>query len=78
METLDLPRWRGRPPSSGVRGWPMPGVGPNDLPMSVQALKDRQAGRFSEADVNGDSQLDVGEMQALSARTSSPTSWNAV
>lgn len=56
----------------------MPGVGPNDLPMSVQALKDRQAGRFSEADVNGDSQLDVGEMQALSARTSSPTSWNAV
>ncbi|MCS4503553.1 hypothetical protein KBTX_03970 [wastewater metagenome] len=46
----------------------MSGVTPDDLPMSVQDLKDRQAGRFSEADVNGDGQLDAQEMQALMMR----------
>ncbi|MFB4203782.1 hypothetical protein KBTX_04133 [wastewater metagenome] len=46
----------------------MMGMGPDDLPMSVQALKERQAGRFSEADVNGDGRLDADEMQALMMR----------
>lgn len=57
------------PGQRGGYGAPMmSGVTPDDLPMSVQDLKDRQAGRFSEADVNGDSQLDVPEMQALMMR----------
>ncbi|WP_280546992.1 MULTISPECIES: EF-hand domain-containing protein [unclassified Halomonas] len=52
----------------GYGGPMMSGVTPDDLPMSVQDLKDRQAGRFSEADVNGDGQLEVREMQALMMR----------
>ncbi|TDO15291.1 MULTISPECIES: EF-hand domain-containing protein [Halomonas] len=46
----------------------MSGMTPDDLPMSVQELKARQADRFSEADANGDGQLDVREMQALLIR----------
>lgn len=56
----------------GARRYPGPrmmgGAAPESLPISVQALNNLQAARFSEADANGDGQLDVTEVRALLMR----------
>lgn len=44
------------------------GFAADDLPVSVPAMRERQAERFRNADANGDGQLDAGELDAAMQR----------